>query len=185
MQEHILRVVCAQQRILEQVLANSHTQIRPRGNDWPILFRAVKVSIEDRGSNADSKLLRTMAWPSSTPCTDIFVELTNSTDTFHGMDSCIAPHPSLRDRARRINWIFEVKRWLSICTPRDGDLIKYEWPVCQSEACAKMAQSDSGNKNAFDKFGQRPQLNAEERHEMPASTTLLILPVNASPTSQA
>ena len=131
MQDHMIKVLDAQHRILEQILANSHTQIQPRGNDEPILFRAAKVPIEDRGSNADSKLLRTMARPSSTPCTNILVEWTNSTYSFHGMDeSYIAHHPSLRDRARKINWIFEVKRWVSICTPRDSDLVTYEWPVC-------------------------------------------------------
>ena len=42
-----------------------------------------------------------------------------------------------------------MKRWLSICTPGDGNLRPYKWPLCHSEACNRMAQPDSGDKNTL------------------------------------
>ena len=95
-------------------------QMQSRGNNNPVLFRVAKVPNEYRVSNAASNLFVNNC-PNTTPCIDIFVELTNAIHPFRSKNrTYIAHHPSLRDRGRRMNWILEVKCWLSICTPREG-----------------------------------------------------------------
>lgn len=142
-QKGVAAIVQRQQKILEIILANRSRRLSlANPNPKPLVllvnqgYNAQNVTSHDRTS------LRTIAWPNTTPCTDIAVSLENSRALFATEDGTrIGLNPVLRDRVFKDLWNYEQKCWIVPKVLKRNQLFPYQWPSCIDSKCSPQ---DSG-----------------------------------------
>jgi hypothetical protein len=78
-----------------------------------------------------------MAWPNSTPCTDIAVSLANAWGLFRATDGTfVGLNPALRDRIFKDLWNYEQKCWTIPEELKPDQLLAYQWPSCTHPKCS-------------------------------------------------
>ncbi|KAF8516405.1 hypothetical protein JB92DRAFT_2269701 [Gautieria morchelliformis] len=167
-QQNVAAIVQRQHIILENVLANRSRQLT-EPITMPLVFGVDQVYNAQNVTNHDSTSLRTMAWPNSTPCTDIAVSLANTMGLFETDDgSFIGLNSVLRNRIFKDLWNLEQKCWIVPKKLKNGQLFTYQWPSCTHGKCfaqdSGTAQCDSIQPPALDDKRDEFQAMTAQKH---------------------